>query len=302
MKTVGTFEEVRDLAVGPVSFIPTMGFLHEGHLSLIEAAARTRDTVVVSLFVNPLQFSEASDLAAYPRDLDRDLELAREAGADLFFAPDVAEMYPSEPVTTVTVAGVSEGMEGDHRPGHFSGVATVVAKLFAGIQPKRAYFGRKDAQQLAVVRTMTEELSLPVDVRGMPIVRESDGLALSSRNVRISEGASRSSAAMLSSALYAAGDAFDRGERRSVSLRSIATGILTADPSIDVEYVEVANAGDASPIEQIDRLSFLALAATIDGVRLIDNVHLDPDTGLADRGTRLDAPSILYGRSDAADN
>lgn len=296
MKTVGTFAEVRDLTPGSVGLVPTMGFLHEGHLSLIEAARDAHDSVVVTLFVNPLQFSESSDLAGYPRDIKRDSELARAAGADVLFAPDVATMFPTDPRTTVDVAGVADEMEGAHRPGHFAGVATVVAKLFAGTRPDIAYFGQKDAQQLAVITTMAADLSFPVEVRGLPIIRELNGLALSSRNVRI-EPQHRPSAVGLSRALFAAADAFEMGERSLDVLRDITRARLDADQTIDVEYVEIAEAADASIADGIERAVFIAVAARVGDLRLIDNVLLDPDTERADRGIRLKGQSILYGGS-----
>ncbi|HSG79483.1 MAG TPA: pantoate--beta-alanine ligase, partial [Acidimicrobiia bacterium] len=189
-----------------------MGYLHEGHLALIEAAREGSDTVVVSLFVNPLQFDQASDLARYPRDLERDAALAASAGADILFAPDVTEMYPDEPVTRVRLATLTSTMEGAHRPGHFDGVATVVAKLFAGLRPDRAWFGRKDAQQLVVIGRMAADLSFPVEVVGHPTLREADGLALSSRNVFLSSD-EREVALSLSRGLFAAADAVAVGGR-----------------------------------------------------------------------------------------
>lgn len=294
MRTVGVFRKVRELSVGSVGLVPTMGFLHEGHLSLIEAARRANDFVVVSLFVNPLQFDESKDLNSYPRDRGRDTALAGAAGADVLFVPDVETMYPDEPRTSVVVKGVSGGMEGRHRPGHFPGVATVVAKLFAGIQPDFGYFGWKDAQQLAVIRTMAADLSFPVAVEGLPIVREPDGLALSSRNVRI-RGHLRSSALSLSGALFAAADAFEAGERSPSALRDVAHTELARDPVAEVEYIDVARESDASSVDRIDDPGFIAIAARIDDVRLIDNVRIDPLTGRADRGIRLEEQSILYG-------
>ena len=205
MRITKTFAETRASAAGSVGFVPTMGFLHEGHLSLIEAARRESDTVVMSLFVNPLQFDRDEDLTRYPRDLDRDVALATAAGADVVFAPEVDEMYPAEQLTRVIVKGLSDELEGPNRPGHFEGVATVVAKLFAGVRPQRAYFGRKDAQQLAVVRRMAADLSMPVHVVGAPIVREGSGLALSSRNIFLSSD-QRNAALGLSRGLMKAAD------------------------------------------------------------------------------------------------
>ena len=294
MKTVGMFRDVRELTGGSVGLVPTMGFLHEGHLSLIEAARDANDFVVVSLFVNPLQFDESSDLETYPRDMERDTALASAAGADVLFVPDVGTMYPDEPRTSVVVTGVSEGMEGRHRPGHFPGVATVVAKLFAGIQPDFGYFGWKDAQQLAVIRTMATDLSFPVVVEGLPIVREPNGLALSSRNVRI-RGHLRSSALSLSGALFAAADAFEAGERSTSGLLDVAHRGLAADRVVEVEYIDVARESDASSVDRVEDQAFIAIAARVADVRLIDNVRLDPVTERADRGIRLEEQSILYG-------
>lgn len=294
MKELTTFAEVRVRREGSVGLVPTMGYLHEGHLSLIEEAARHCDTVVVSIFVNPLQFGDTGDLDAYPADLPRDLALAATAGASFVFAPDVDEMYQGEHTVGVTVSSVGDAMEGTFRPGHFDGVATVVAKLFAGIQPDVAFFGRKDAQQLALVTTMTAGLSMPVDVVGCPIVRESDGLALSSRNTRLSDE-SRTDAVHLSGALLGAADLFVAGERRARELTQVVEESLAGVPSIDLEYVEVADEATARIIDEITGASFLALAGTIGGVRLIDNVFLDGADGSVDVGARIETPSILYG-------
>lgn len=294
MKTVGTFAEVRELAEGSVGLVPTMGFLHEGHLSLIAAARGATDSVVVSTFVNPLQFGDTGDLADYPKDVERDAAHARAAGVDVLFIPDVDTMYPKGSRTIVTVEGISDSMEGARRPGHFAGVATVVAKLFAGIKPDTAYFGRKDAQQLAVVRTMAADLSFPVEVNGLPIVREPDGLALSSRNVRLGNE-DRVRALNLHRALFAVGDAFEAGERSVGALLGIARATLDAGAAIEIDYIEVANASDASTVDRIEEPVFVAIAAEIGDVRLIDNTLLDPATERADRGTYIDNPSILYG-------
>ena len=294
MIIVESFDAVRETATGSVGLVPTMGFLHEGHLSLIEEAARNHHTVVMSLFVNPLQFGEASDLDRYPRDLERDVDLAGAAGADIVFAPTVDYMYPEAPATTVTVAGVADAMEGATRPGHFAGVATVVAKLFAGVQPHAAYFGRKDAQQLAVVTTMARDLSMPVDVVGLPIVREADGLALSSRNVRLDPDA-RTIATALSRALVHGADLFEAGER-SVSVVRDSVRSTLVEAGIDrIEYVELADETSAAVASEFSGRQFLATAARVGDVRLIDNVTLDSGTSTADRGVRLTEPSILYG-------
>jgi pantoate--beta-alanine ligase len=293
MRIVDTFAEVR-VTGRSVALVPTMGYLHEGHLACVGAARERADLVVMSLFVNPLQFESSSDLDRYPRAIERDAALAKSGGVDVLFAPSVTEMYPEEPATRVRVGGVSEAMEGAHRPGHFEGVATVVAKLFAGIGPNVACFGRKDAQQLAVVRTMARDLSFPVEIFGVSTVRESDGLALSSRNVRITD---REAARGLSMGLFAAAAAVASGERAAAALERIVAEVA-GDTGAEVQYVTLADRESATPIERLDREAFLAVAAVVGEVRLIDNVFLDPD-GTVDLGARLDRRSILYGETDS---
>lgn len=295
MKVVEQFASARAVREGLVGLVPTMGYLHEGHLSLISSAAVECDTVIVSLFVNSLQFGESRDLSSYPRDRERDAELARAAGADVLFVPSQAEMYPGELLTTVSVARVTEELEGRFRPGHFDGVATVVAKLFAGLVPDRAYFGRKDAQQLAVVKRMAADLSMPVEVVPGSTIRERDGLALSSRNTRLSVE-ERSAAGALSAGLMAAADAAGAGERDARVLADLALDPMEAHPGVVPQYAELASQEDATLLSSLDRPAFLAVAAVVGSTRLIDNVHFDPseDRFIADRGIRLDAPSILY--------
>ncbi len=297
MKVLRTFRDVRELTHGSIGLVPTMGYLHEGHLALIEEAAKRCDTVVVSVFVNPLQFDDPADLDTYPDDLERDVELASRHGADLIFAPDIAEMYPARQRTTVTVAEVADAMEGEHRRDHFVGVATVVAKLFSGIRPDVAYFGRKDAQQLAVVTTMARELSMPVEVVGLATVRELDGLALSSRNTRLTRS-ERRDALTLSQGLFAAARRFTEGERRSAPLESAVRDIVVGSAGVELEYVTVADASTAAPIDTVSGSAFLALAARVGSVRLIDNVFIDGSTGTVDTGVRLESPSIVYGGDD----
>lgn len=292
MITLRTFSEVRGSTSGRVALVPTMGCLHEGHLSLISAASGAADTTVVSLFVNPSQFGKPSDLDAYPRDEDRDAALADKVGADILFVPSFDEVYPSMS-TTVTVAGAGEAMEGRFRPGHFEGVATVVAKLFGGVQPDVAVFGKKDAQQLAVVRTMTSDLHLPVRVLGMPTVREAGGLALSSRNTHL-RVRDRDAARSLSEALFAAADVFDSGNHDVGSLKAAAEAVFRRYPDVDVEYIEMADVDTARPVAYIRNEAFLAVAARVGGVRLIDNVSFDMETRTVDRGIVLDSSSILY--------
>lgn len=301
MIVVETFRAARALHQGRVGLVPTMGYLHEGHLSLAHAARRVSDTVVMSLFVNPLQFAPTDDLASYPRDLDRDAALADGAGVDILFAPSVEEMYPAPPSTEVTVAAVAAALEGVHRPGHFAGVATVVTKLFAGLQPDQAFFGRKDAQQLAVIKRMVRDLSFPVEVTGCPIVREAEGLALSSRNTYLSAD-ERRAALSLSQGLMAAADAAEGGETSAAALGSLVLEVIERTSvggpvPIEVEYVALADTDDVLILERLDRAAFLAVAARVGATRLIDNVHFDvaEDGLVADRGITIDATSMLYG-------
>lgn len=298
MRTVATFADVRKGDRGSVALVPTMGYLHEGHLDLISAARRSSDTVVVSLFVNPLQFNDQTDLAGYPQDPDRDAALADEAGADLLFAPAIEEMYAEQPSTSVTVAGVGELMEGDHRPGHFDGVAIVVTKLLAGTQPDRAYFGRKDAQQLVLVTRLGADLSFPVEIIGRPTIRERDGLALSSRNIYLSE-AERSAALSLSAGLAVAAAAVEEGQTEAATLEEIAGAVVNAEPGAHLEYVTLASQADASALPTLEVPAFLAVAARVGATRLMDTVHIDRVDGswVPDLGARLDSPSILYGEA-----
>lgn len=289
MKIVETFADCRAAAQGSVGLVPTLGFVHEGHLDLMARCRRENDQVISSLFVNPIQFNEPSDFDAYPRKFERDARLIEGAGVDVLFAPSPAEMYSLEPVTRVVVGGITDAMEGAHRPGHFEGVATVVTKLLAGIQPDRAYFGKKDAQQLAMVTRLAIDLSMPVEIVPCSTVRETNGLALSSRNVQLPAG-SRGDAVRLSQGLFAAADLVAAGERSSVVLERAVTARLGG---MAVEYVTLADRVTAQPMVDLDRPGFLAGAIEVGGVRLIDNVWLDPD-GSSDRGTFLDRTSILY--------
>ncbi len=296
MKVTGHFDETRGLyPTGRIGLVPTMGFLHEGHISLLKAARNACDLVVMSLYVNGLQFGDPSDLAEYPRDRERDLGLAAEAGVDVVFAPDDATMYPDGDETRVSVPSVAATMEGEFRPGHFEGVATVVAKLFAGLQPDMAFFGMKDAQQLAVVTRMAEDLAMPVEVVGLPIVRESDGLALSSRNVRLDPDL-RDAALSLSRGLFAAAERAEAGELDGPSLEEVAMDAMEAAALTKPEYATLAGSADAERIPRLDRPAFLAVAAGVGSVRLIDNIHfsLEGTRVVADRGVVITRTSMLY--------
>ena len=257
-----------------VGLVPTMGYLHEGHRSLMRAAREACDFVVVTIFVNPLQFGAGEDLDRYPRDLHGDLAQCEREGVDAVFAPSVAEMYPSgRPLTTVHVDGLSAGMCGAARPTHFDGVGTVVTKLFAITAPCSAFFGRKDAQQLAVIARLVEDLNLPVEVVGCPIVRERDGLARSSRNAYLTPE-QRRAAPVLSRALEAAADAVVLGEREARVLVEVVRGLVSNEAAVALEYVEVCAAHDLVPVELLDGDVLVALAARVGSTRLIDNVTL----------------------------
>lgn len=245
-----------------------MGALHAGHLSLVELARRENDVVVVSLFVNPLQFGPGEDFERYPRDAKRDSELLAEAEVDALYRPSTAVMYPPGAGTRVRVSGVAEPLEGEARPGHFEGVATVVTKLFGAVEPDRAYFGQKDAQQVAVVKRLVQDLDLGVEIRVGPIVREPDGLALSSRNVYLSAD-ERKAALALSQALHEAAEAYSAGERDLNRLRQLMKARLNAEPLVRLEYAEIVDPATFQPPGHL-----AVVAARIGKTRLIDNHDL----------------------------
>ncbi len=256
-----------------IGFVPTMGALHAGHVSLIRAARADGGFVVVSIFVNPAQFDDGRDLEAYPRPLEDDLEVCTREGVDLVFAPKREEMCPDGPKTTVRVPGMSETMCGAFRPGHFDGVCTVVAKLFAIVQPDVAYFGEKDAQQLAIVRRMAADLNLPVEVRGCPLIRDTDGLATSSRNVYLSDQ-DRRRALALSRALLEARDAVVGGERDAGKLADAVRRQLADAEGVETEYVAVVDPDTLDDLECVAENVLVAAAVRVGTTRLIDNVLL----------------------------
>ena len=256
-----------------IALVPTMGYLHDGHLRLVAEARRRADACVASIFVNPWQFGANEDLARYPRDLERDRAALRAAGIDVLYLPSTESMYPRDFQTDVCVTKISSGLCGRSRPGHFRGVATVVAKLFNAVKPHVAVFGEKDFQQLAVIRRMSADLDLGVEVVGVPTVREADGLAMSSRNAYLS-AAERAAACCLSRALAGARTAFAAGERRAAALLERVHAVLSAEPLARIDYAELVDADTIEAVDTIDRPALLALAVFIGRTRLIDNVVL----------------------------
>jgi len=282
MLTATTIADLRRLVAGArqegkrIGFVPTMGCLHEGHLALMREAKKRDDMVVVSIFVNPTQFGPGEDYERYPRDLAQDTRLAEGVGVEVIFAPGVDEMYPPGNATYVEVTGtLVAGLCGPHRPGHFRGVATVVAKLLVVVSPDRAYFGEKDYQQLQVIRRMVTDLALPVEIVPVPTVREADGLAMSSRNRYLSP-AERAAAPTLYRALLAAREVVAAGERSGRAITAAARCVLAQAPEFRLQYLELVDAETLSPLDSLDRPAVLAAAAYLGDTRLIDNIRLLP--------------------------
>jgi pantoate--beta-alanine ligase len=273
IETIDAFRQAR-ARFDRLGLVPTMGYLHEGHLSLVRQARAECGAVAVSIFVNPTQFAPNEDLARYPRNLERDLELLAQEQTDLVFVPSVAEIYPPGHSTVVDVQGVTEMLEGAARPGHFRGVATVVCKLLNIVQPTRAYFGQKDAQQTVVIRTMARDLNLPAQIVVAPTMREPDGLAMSSRNVYLGPDERRAATALYR-ALQAARQRYALGERSAESLRSTIRAILDAEPLAQVDYISIADQLALRELDQIDDSGALvSLAVRFGKTRLIDNLVL----------------------------
>ncbi|WP_421118380.1 pantoate--beta-alanine ligase [Aquihabitans daechungensis] len=275
--TIASFRSVLDrerVSGWTVGFVPTMGYLHDGHASLMRAAAEECDLVAASIFVNPLQFAATEDLSDYPRDLDRDLAITEDAGVAHVLVPSVEEMYPTPILTQVTVAGITARFEGAARPEHFAGVATVVAKLLSISGPCRAYFGEKDFQQLAVVRRMARDLSMPVEVVGCPIVREDDGLAMSSRNVYLS-AAQRDAAPVLHRSLCAAAGAVAAGERSVAAVEAIVADAIAAEPEAELDYAALVDAATLEPASTVAGTQRLLVAARFGATRLLDNTAIE---------------------------
>lgn len=256
-----------------LSLVPTMGALHEGHLSLVRIAKAQSDFVTVSLFVNPLQFGPKEDLAKYPRSFERDCEMLEKDGVDLLFAPKTEEMYPTPAVTYVNVEGMSERLDGQSRPGHFRGVTTVVSKLFHIIEPDVAVFGQKDAAQCAIIKRMVRDLNLPVEIVIGPIVREPDGLAMSSRNAYL-DSEQRQHALVLSRAFQRIQESFDKGEHSAARLIDAGLAVFREVPAVRVDYVSVVDPDSLEPVADVKSVALVAVAAYVGTTRLIDNVVL----------------------------
>ena len=276
MKVVKTIQEVRDQVSAwrkegfSIGFVPTMGYLHEGHQSLIRKSAEQNDRTVVSVFVNPIQFGPNEDLEAYPRDLERDKVAVEEAGGDLIFNPEPSEMYPNHFTSFIDTTETTELLCGAVRPIHFRGVCTVVGKLFNIVLPDRAYFGQKDAQQLATIRRFVRDLNFPVEVIACPIVRESDGLAKSSRNTYLNP-AERQAAVILSKSLNLGKEAIEQGERDAKKVIAVITASLQSEPLARIDYVEVVDFENIQRVERIAGETLVAIAVYIGKTRLIDN-------------------------------
>ena len=276
MRTIIALTDLRSARAslpGTLGLVPTMGYLHEGHLSLVRRARQECDHVVVSIFVNPTQFGPQEDLSRYPRDLHRDLRLLEPLGTDLVWMPTAEMMYPVGYQTWVEVEAITRLLEGAMRPGHFRGVTTVVAKLFNAIQPHKAYFGQKDAQQAAVIRQMTRDLSYPIEIVVCPIVREPDGLAMSSRNVYL-DPEQRKAATVLYRSLSAAKEAYENGERDAEKIRGKMKEVLAGEPLAQVQYISCSDYDTLEELETVTGKTLLSMAVFVGKTRLIDNFVL----------------------------
>jgi pantoate--beta-alanine ligase len=276
MNQVSTIQEIRDARKklkGRVGLVPTMGYLHAGHISLVEIAKQHSDEVIVSIFVNPSQFGPNEDLDAYPRNLEHDFELLEQAGVDLVWLPTSEIMYPDNYQTWVDLDQIPQLLEGSQRPGHFKGVSTVVAKLFNVVQPEVAVFGQKDAQQVAVIKQMVRDLNMPVEIAVGAIIREPDGLAMSSRNSYL-DAKQRQAATVLYQALQNAQTKFQQGERRSEAIRKTMTDTINNEPLAKLEYVSCANVDSLEELENISTQALLSMAVYVGQTRLIDNLVL----------------------------
>lgn len=268
---MSTFTRMLKKEAKTIGFVPTMGYLHEGHLSLARAAKKHTDTVVMSIFVNPIQFGPKEDFDKYPRDFKRDEELARSAGVDVLFYPSVKDMYPHGYATHVTVEALSSALCGASRPGHFKGVTTVVAKLFWIVRPDIAYFGQKDAQQAIIIKKMVEDLNMGVEIKMMPTIREASGLAISSRNIYLS-GDERSDAHVLSRSLERADHLIKHGEKNPQKVMAAIKDMIKEKPSVKIDYISIVGTKDLKAVDAIGSEVLIAIAAFVGRTRLIDNM------------------------------
>jgi pantoate--beta-alanine ligase len=272
--TIQEMREMRQKLAGSVGFVPTMGYFHEGHLTLVRKAKEENRKVVISIFVNPTQFGAGEDLNSYPRDVKRDLSLLNKEGVDVVFVPEVEEIYPKGFDAWVEVGEISKRLEGASRPGHFRGVTTVVAKLFNIVQPHRAYFGQKDAQQAIVVKKMVSDLNMNLEIVTVPTVRELDGLAMSSRNIYLDQE-ERKSALVLLKSLCLAKELWSRGERDAERIKEEMRTLIQSEPRAKIDYVSIADIETLKELEEINCPALVSLAVRIGKVRLIDNIIID---------------------------
>ena len=273
-KTIADMKALRTKSLGSVGFVPTMGYLHQGHLALVKQSRAENSVVIASIFVNPTQFGPTEDFRSYPRDTERDLAMLRKERTDIVFMPLAEEMYPERFNSWVEVEKVTDRLEGSYRPGHFKGVATVVAKLFNIVEPARAYFGQKDAQQVLVIKKMVADLNMNLEVVVAPTVRESDGLAMSSRNVYLNLQ-ERQAATILFKALTLAQNLWKKGERNAETVRQQMTSLISGEPLAKIEYVSIADAQTLEELLKIDRPALASLAVRLGKTRLIDNMLLE---------------------------
>jgi pantoate--beta-alanine ligase len=272
-KTIAEMKALRMKSLGSVGFVPTMGYLHDGHLALVKQARAENSVVVASIFVNPTQFGPTEDFKTYPRNIERDLALLEKERTDIVFMPSAEEMYPAGFSSWVEVEKVTDRLEGSCRPGHFKGVATIVAKLFDIVEPTRAYFGQKDAQQALAIKKMAADLNMNLEVIVAPTVRESDGLAMSSRNIYLNPQ-ERQAATVLFKALTLAQNLWEKGERNAETIRQEMTSLISKEPIAKIEYVSIADTQTLEELSEIDRPALASLAVRIGKTRLIDNVLL----------------------------
>jgi pantoate--beta-alanine ligase len=274
VRTIAEMKNVRSILAGTVGFVPTMGYLHDGHLELVRQAKKENDVTIVSIFVNPTQFGPKEDFERYPRDTDRDLRLLKEVGTDYVFIPLPADMDPSGFDSWVDIKGITERLEGAARPGHFRGVATIVAKLFNIVQPERSYFGQKDAQQCCVIKRMVADLNMPLEIVIVPTVREADGLALSSRNVYLSRE-QRQQAPVLHQSLQLARQLWEKGETYAAIIKQRMTELIQEKPLAEIEYISIADAETLAELEVLMSPTLISMVVRFGKTRLLDNIVLE---------------------------